>query len=396
MLNRNRLLSAQVTSGFSQWIDVFLIFSMPVFVWNATPEDIGVIALLFALPSILLSPIVGALVDSRNPYRIMVIGAILRAIFTFLIVINQNYHFFWVLVFFKGISNVMYWAPASVVTNQVVDSEKRMSYFSSLSALDQTTKVLTPLVMIPIASFFSLKDGFILSLLLSLFALFVVNSISYKYVDRAKEILFSYAKLFSGFKELKFIPNKLLVHITFSMLLALSLAIYDPHLPSFIKSLNMEGSTYSIIISATALGAIAGAISVKFIFKNFGPVLLSKMGFMLFALSIMIVNIFLLALNSIPLSVMALIWFLNGCGYELFMIGYGVNFQNTCPKEILGKVSTSARSFQMLIIMLTPSVGAYFISNFSYSSVYLISLTVLSISLFLIFYFKNTLRDEQA
>lgn len=396
MLNRNRLLSAQVTSGFSQWIDIFLIFSMPVFVWDATPKDIGVIALFFALPSLLLSPIVGSLVDSRNPYRIMVIGAILRVLFTFFIVINQSYIIFIMLVFLKGVSNVMYWASASVVTNQVVNTENRMSYFSSLSAIDQTTKVLTPLVMIPISSLFSLKDGFILSLLLSLFALFVVRSISYKYLGQAKEILFSYAKLFSGFKELKFIPNQLLVHITFSMLLAISLAIYDPHLPSFIKSLHMGESTYSIIISATAIGAITGALFVKSIFKSFGPVLLSKIGFILFAFSILIVNILLLTLGSIPLPIIIFIWFLNGCGYELFMIGYGVNFQNTCPKEVLGKVSTSARSFQMLIIMLTPSVGAYFIDNFSFISVYLISIIILSISLLLMLYFKNIFRDKQA
>lgn len=393
MLNKNRLLSVQVTSGFSQWIDIFLIFSMPVFFWNVTPEDIGIIALLFALPSILLSPIVGALVDSRNPYNIMIVGAILRVLFTFLIVINQYYILFLALVFLKGISNVVYWASASVVTNQVVDYENRVSYFSSLSAIDQTTKVITPLVMIPIAAFFSLKDGFILSLLLSLFALIGVNSISYKYLNQNKEITFSYTKLFSGFKELKFIPNKLLLHIAFSMLLAFSLAIYDPHLPSFIKSLDMWESTYSIIVSATAVGAIAGAMSVKFIFKNFGPILFSKIGFILFMLSIMLVNIYLLILGNIPLPIMIIIWLLNGYGYELFMIGYGINFQNICPKEILGKVSASARSLQMLIIMLTPSLGAYFIGNFSYSSVYLISLIILSISLFFMFIFKKILRD---
>lgn len=393
MINRNRLLSAQMTSGFSQWIDVFLIFSMPVFVWNATPEDIGLIALLFALPSLLFSPIVGALVDSRNPFKIMMVGAILRVIFTFLIVINNYYNLFLVLVFFKGISNVVYWASSSVVTNQVVNSDNRMSYFSSLSAIDQMTKVITPLVMIPISSLFSLKYGFILSLLLSLIALFSVNTISYKYLNQNKEIVFSYTKLFSGFKQLKFIPNKLLIHITFSILLAISLAIYDPHLPSFIKSLHMGESTYSLVISATAIGAISGAFSVKFIFKKFGPVLLSKIGFIIFSLSILLINVFLLFSNSITVSLMIFIWFLNGCGYELFMIGYGVNFQNTCPKEILGKVSTSARSLQMLIIMLTPSIGAYFINNFSYHSVYIISLIILTISLFLMLYFKKIIRD---
>jgi len=393
MLNRNRLLSAQITSGFSQWIDVFLIFSMPVFVWSATPEDIGVIALLFALPSLLFSPIVGALVDSRNPFKIMMIGSILRVFFTFLIFVNQSYVLFLGLVFLKGISNVTYWASASVVTNQVVDFENRMAYFSSLSAFDQTTKVITPLVMIPIAALFSLKDGFILSFLLSLFALLLVNTISYKYLAQAKEIIFSYEKLFSGFKELKLIPNILLVHISFSMLLTFSLSIYDPHLPSFVKYLNMDESAYSVIISSTAIGAIAGALSVKFLFKDFGPIFLSKIGFIFFLLSVLLINVFLLFLNNITLPIMILVWFINGCGYELFMIGYGVNFQNTCPKEILGKVSTSARSLQMLIIMLTPSIGAYFISNFSYSSVYITSLMILSISLFLMFYFRKILRD---
>ena len=181
-----------------------------------------------------------------------------------------------------------------------------------------------------------------------------------------------------------------------SLLLAISLAIYDAHLPSFIKSLHMGESTYSIIISATAIGAITGALFVKSIFKSFGPVLLSKIGFILFAFSILIVNILLITLGSIPLPIIIFIWFLNGCGYELFMIGYGVNFQNTCPKEVLGKVSTSARSFQMLIIMLTPSVGAYFIDNFSFISVCLISIIILSISLLLMLYFKNIFRDKQA
>ncbi len=58
--NPGKLLIIQTLSGFSLWIDIFLIFLIPSFVWGSTPLQIAIISAVLTIPSLILGPIMGA------------------------------------------------------------------------------------------------------------------------------------------------------------------------------------------------------------------------------------------------------------------------------------------------------------------------------------------------
>lgn len=77
-----RLLVIQTLAGFSQWIDVFLIFSVPAFLWQSTPGQIAFIASCFGLPGLFWSPMIGALLDQRDARRAACCAAAARTALT--------------------------------------------------------------------------------------------------------------------------------------------------------------------------------------------------------------------------------------------------------------------------------------------------------------------------
>lgn len=383
MNNEKKLLLANSFAGFSQWADVFLLFTVPIFVWNSSVSDIAIISFLFGVPSLLIGPFVGGYIDRNNPYKIMVLGAILRMALSFLMVLTTNIVFFMILVFFKGLSNILYWPPGGVVTNTVLESERRVSYYSSLSAIDQTTKVITPLLIAYMGLIFPGQYAFVFPFILSLFGLFFLLRIQYSYQPIVADggSVPIYKNVWDGVLYLGNISQNLKFHIAVLFIVGIALSLYDHHLPYMVKSLGFNTKVFSLIVTATAIGAISGAFITKIFLKKMPPFMLSKIGFIAFLISIVIINsLFFLNMSMGPI-LFALVWFINGIGYEIFMIGYSVNMQNSCAKEYLGRVMTSTSSMQRLLSISMPTLGAIIISYFSFKVLFSVVFGVLVIAL---------------
>jgi hypothetical protein len=78
-------------------------------------------------------------------------------------------------------------------------------------------------------------------------------------------------------------------------------------------------------------------------------------------------------MESAGIGALVFIWLMNGLGYELFLIGSGVNLQNLCPRSMLGRISTSARSLQMLAVVTGPSLGAWLINTQTRSAPFVVA-----------------------
>jgi len=141
-----RLLTVQTLAGFAQWIDVFLIFSVPAFLWQSSPGQIALLASLFGIPSLFVGPLVGAFLDRTDPRKALYFGILARTLLTIAIAFASDYWSFATLVLFKGFANVCYWPAGSIVTNILVRTGERVRYYSSLSVFDQGAKVATPLI----------------------------------------------------------------------------------------------------------------------------------------------------------------------------------------------------------------------------------------------------------
>jgi MFS family permease len=365
-----RLLLIQTLAGLAQWLDIFLIFSVPSFVWKSSPAEIAMLASCFGLPSLLLGPIVGAFLDRADPRRTMMVGALARTLSSVLITFASWFPLFAVLVLLKGLANLLYWPSSSIVTNRVVPEAERVKYFSSLSAFDQITKIGTPLV----AGFLTLAMNSQLSFIVSALATLicaallprVTATIDFVAPAQKRSVDALLKDLLFGLRSITTLPFNLLLSVALGIGMSLALAVYDPHLAAFLGSKGFDASVFSMVVSATGAGAVVGAALIRFAFKEASPIALIRSGVAAFAAAVTsAAAVVTFAPHLLAPSTLIALWFLNGLGYEVFVVGCSVNTQNLCPPALLGRMSTSVRSLQMTAVVLGPSLGAWLISTHS-------------------------------
>ncbi|MGI2030337.1 MFS transporter, partial [Endozoicomonas acroporae] len=286
----NNLIFTQSLAGLSQWLDIFLIFAMPVFVWDASPSEIALIASIFGLPSLFLGPFVGAYLDRTNPFKSMVVGSILRTALSVGIIFSFDIISFGVLVFLKGIANLIYWPSSTILTNHVVTKDDRVSFFSLQGTIDQIIKVSTPLV----AGFIVIGTSYSFAFFISAFFSFLCTlsliglkkSYTYKELLEKRSIKNLLGDVLNGLSSIKDLNITLKLTIFISICMSLTLAIYDPHLSAFLKSSGLGESTYSLAVSFTGVGAVLGAISVRLWFSDAKAISLVRSGLFFFSLSL--------------------------------------------------------------------------------------------------------------
>lgn len=375
------LLTVQTLASLAQWIDIFLIFTVPSFVWKSSPAEIAFLASCFSLPSLFIGPLMGALLDRVNPHKMMIVGALSRTVLTLMIAFAPGFRVFAGLVVLKGLANLLYWPASAIVINQVISEKRRVRYFSSQSALDQLAKIGTPLVAGFLALMMNAQLTFLISALLTLVCAMVLPLVGggsgFSQPMRRRSVTGLLQDLFLGFRSIKTLPQNLLTSIVLSIGLSFGLAIYDPHLAAFLGSKGFDAAVFSIIVSATGAGAVTGAALIRFVFNEQEPFTLMRIGIAVFSLSISGATILF---NFVPellgLGALIFLWFFNGLGYEIFIIGNSVNTQNLCPPMLLGRISTSVRSLQMLTVVLGPSVGAWLIIDYSRTAPFLVTTIV--------------------
>ena len=365
-----KFLTIQILTGFAQWIDIFLIFSIPSFVWRSPPTEIALIAACFGFPSLILGPFIGVLVDRIDPRKMAFAGAIARSLLSIAIAFAPTSMIFAAFVLLKGLANLLYWPATSVLTNHVVTPSNRMRFFSNLSAFDQLTKTFTPLLAGLLVVFIGSQEIFIFSAGITLLCAFLLNTLAIstisneeKQVRAAQSIL---SDLLFGFRSFKSLPLNLIASLLLGIGISFALAIYDPHLAAFLESYRFDSTAFSIILSSTAAGAVAGASFVRFVLPQASPIGLMRWGVFLFSSAVTgVVAAFEFFQAISGISLLSALWFINGMGYELFLIGSRVNTQALCPRNLLGRISTSTRSIQMLAIITAPSIGAALISSYT-------------------------------
>jgi hypothetical protein len=261
----------------------------------------------------------------------------------------------------KGISNLVYFPSITVAIQQLIRPEERKSFFSSVSLLDQFSKIIAPLcagmltvVLLPKNVFFLSAASVLISLplLVSLCAI-----IQTRPACPSTKVLSLYRDILRGFTIFKSLPFQLRIGFLYSLLTSLALGIYDPHLASYLAHEGFPPVVFSMIISATAGGAVCAALQVKFRFKTLDEILLRTYALIVF--SIALTATMALVLLPIPNKQFfyPAVWFINGFGYELLIIASSIILQQLCPAENIGRVSTSFRSVQILCVITGPALG---------------------------------------
>jgi len=362
------LVVVQALSSLALWLDIFLIFTVPAYLWSISPPSVALLAFCLGAPMLLLGPIVGTLIDRLDVRKTLIFGVSLRIASTAALAYSPSFEIFLVLVILKGMSNLIYFPSITIAIRTLVNREEHKSFFSYTSLLDQVSKITVPLLAGLLTMVLPTKDGFFFSataVLLTLpFLLSLCAKIDAKPAPASSKILPLYRDLLKGFSIFKSLPFQLRVGFLYSLLTSLALGIYDPHLAAFLAHEGYPPIVFSQIVSATAAGAVCAALLVKLKLKNLEDVLLRSYGLVVFCLALIMTA--LLVPLDIPNKKLLYptVWFINGFGYELLIISSNILLQQLCPSETIGRVSTSFRSAQMLCIVIGPAIGTLLITTY--------------------------------
>lgn len=366
MNTSSRLICVQALSSLSLWLDVFLIFTVPVYLWHASPSEIAILAFCLGAPMLFLGPIVGTLIDRHDVRKTLTFGALLRATSTVALAVSPNFQFFLLFVVLKGVSNLIYFPSIAITVRQLIVAEERKSFFSHVSLFDQSSKLFAPLVAGALTAMLSPKNVFFISAAAVFLTLPLLRSI-YLVIqsqtdDSRTTILALYRDIARGFSIFNALPFQLRIGFLYSLLTSLALGIYDPHVASFLAFEGLPPVAFSVVISATAGGAIGAALLIKLKLGDIDEVRLRL--YALATFSIALIMTATLVFFQIPgrSSLYPAVWFVNGFGYEMLIISSNIILQQLCPPGNIGRVSTSFRSIQILCIIAGPSLGTLLIA----------------------------------
>ncbi|WP_256666252.1 MFS transporter [Pseudomonas sp. KBS0710] len=365
MKTSSKLVCVQALSSLSLWLDIFLIFTVPVYLWHASPSSIAILAFCLGAPMLFLGPIVGALIDRHDARKTLALGALLRILSTLALAVSPNLQIFLLFVILKGVSNLLYFPSITIMVRQLILADERKSFFSCPSVFDQSTKILAPLLAGMLTVFFSPKDLFFLSAAAVLLSFPLLRHICLIFQtqinDSSTKVLPLYRDIARGFVIFNALPFQLRIGFLYSLLTSLALGIYDPHLASFLAYEGLPSVNFSVIVSATAAGAIGAALLIKFKFSHVDELLLRINALIVFSTALILTATLLLLQVPGRAYLYPLVWFVNGFGYEMLIISSNIILQQLCPSHTLGRVSMSFRSIQILCVIIGPSIGTVLI-----------------------------------
>ncbi|WP_339469718.1 MULTISPECIES: MFS transporter [unclassified Pseudomonas] len=365
MKTSSKLIYVQALSSLSLWLDLFLIFTVPVYLWHASPSSIAFLAFCLGAPMLLLGPIVGTLIDRHDVRKTLAFGALLRAISTVALAVSPDFQFFLFFVISKGISNLFYFPSITVMVRQLVLTEERKSFFSQISVYDQSSKIFAPLLAGMLTILLPPKDLFFLSAAAVFLTFPLLRSICQVFRthvnDSSIKPLPFYRDIARGFAIFNALPFQLRIGFLYSLLTSLALGVYDPHVASFLAHEGLPPVNFSVIVCATAAGAIVAALLMKLKLSNVDEILLRSNALVVFSAALILTAA--LVFFQIPgrAYLYPVVWFMNGFGYETLIISSNIILQQLCPSDNIGRVSMSFRSIQMLCVITGPSLGTLLI-----------------------------------
>ncbi|MGU9859537.1 MFS transporter [Pseudomonas sp. LF245] len=366
MNTSSKLICVQALSSLSLWLDVFLIFTVPVYLWHASPSEIAILAFCLGAPMLFLGPIVGTLIDRHDVRKTLTFGALLRATSTVALAVSPDLQSFLLFVVLKGVSNLIYFPSIAITVRQLIVAEERKSFFSHASLFDQSSKLFAPLVAGALTAMLSPQNVFFISAVAVFLTLPLLRSICLAIQtqtdDSRTTILALYRDIARGFSIFNALPFQLRIGFLYSLLTSLALGVYDPHVASFLAFEGLPPVAFSVVISATAGGAIGAALLIKFKLGDIDEVRLRLYALATFSIALSMTAT--LVFFQIPgrSSLYPAVWFVNGFGYEMLIISSNIILQQLCPPGNIGRVSTSFRSIQILCIIAGPSLGTLLIA----------------------------------
>lgn len=320
---------------------------LPIIVYSLTNSTMamGTLMAINMLPNVLILPFSGPIVDKFHRVKIMMSADIIR-FFLLLIVtlLALTAHLsmipLYIMMAILGLMDGLFQPAYSAVRAKVFSPEIRTSANALNQITVQSVRLIGPSIGGLLITGLSPAFGFgfnSLTFLISFVALYFLKGLTFKKQEINDVLLLSSFKsnLLEGFLVIKENGWILVTILAFSIINISSSGIVGVLIPWLIKiHLSLEPYVYGMLISASGIGALIGAVIYGSrnkwrhrAFIAYGGIFVEAVAFLLMTLtSSVILLIFLM--------------FLGGFGMMLFGLVWEISLQELVPEEKFGRVAS--------------------------------------------------------
>jgi MFS family permease len=338
-------------------MDFTLIFSFMAFYWHVDIKVQGLAAALYGLPGLLLGPVIGRLIDRKDPAASLAFSLLFRGLTALLLMLASNMWMFVAVIFFRGLANVGAMPAEQTLFRRLLTNDQLAENASNTNILDQVLKISAPLL----AGLFALSNspaiGFGLSVALG--GLGAILAWNFRGQYKPNGSLGAKAREGGAMNELmsllKISPT---FRWAFAILLCqtLVLSLYDPMLAPFFRELGMPASVFGMVIGSTAIGSILAALAFRVMPDSWQEAAgAGALG--AFGTSVLAAGVMALLFPSGSVVAFCLLWVANGFFYSINSMTYSVVMLRTSPADRIGSISATARSLGLAILIVGPVIG---------------------------------------
>ncbi len=171
--NATLVLAGDGLSAFGGWIDFLAILTLAAYQFHVSPYQMAIISALGLLPGIVLGPLIGRLCDRGNPKRLLLVSIVARVATTAAILFCGDYAAFAALVALRSVFTTVAPTAINVLAVGAVEPAGRPRFFAILNVLNNSAKVLAPMIGTVASSLTSEAVALVTSLVFSAAAFFV-------------------------------------------------------------------------------------------------------------------------------------------------------------------------------------------------------------------------------
>ncbi len=205
----------------------------------------------------------------------------------------------------------------------MLNREQLVSNAGLMTAIDQSVKILAPLAISVLAGWWAPNLGFAIS-----FVIAAVGARGRRHPEaeiRCAPPVGPTSTARQSFATLKVMVIEdvyFRVGLCASLLQSFVLGLYDPMLTIILKHQGLAPGAFGVVVSATALGALIGAILFKRVFKREGGLSLIALSLSGFGASVFVPGLIGALDHHLPLLGFAVLWIINGLCYALTAMNF--------------------------------------------------------------------------
>lgn len=332
--------------------------------FNGKISDLAILLMFRFLPSVLIGPIAGAIVDRVKKKNIIVISDILQGILSILLIFTKDLSLIYFIVFIQSIISVFFGPAMRSLIPQIVDKSD-LPTANALNAISFRVSMLAgPLFGGLILGVTSVKMvflinglSFIISAITELFINYEDTSVKRGHIETSliQDLKEGFTYMV-GHQRIRFV-------IVFFSIMSITGGGWRTLYTSFINlELMSTPQTFGLLTAIMGIGSILGAILVGRLSKSVSSLAIIVYGFMFYAISYLLMGSFS---NIIILTG---IFFICGTFASFVNVGYDIYLQTYIEPAYMGRVFSLDIAIGNVVFLcsltLTGILGSYYLPSF--------------------------------